>query len=155
MIYLAAPYTHDNPLIQAQRAAIITRVAAAIAATDRPVFSPITHGVALVEHLPIELVRDHAFWMRQCMAMLIKADVLLVLMMPGWTSSRGVQAEIAHARKTGAMPVNYCTVEDWLGAAGVELERRLLWAENITDGRNAAHAAVDAAAHIATDQALH
>lgn len=150
MIYLAAPYTHDNPLIQAQRAAIITRVAAAIAATDRPVFSPITHGVAMVEHLPIELVRDHAFWMRQCMALLIKADSLMVLEMPGWTRSQGVQAEIAKAIAMG-MPINYATVENWLGAAGVEAERRLMWAESMSDGRNTAQAAE----HIATDQALH
>jgi hypothetical protein len=63
------------------------------------VFSPIVHchEVAAKFNMPT----NFDFWQRYCLNMLEQADVLDVLMIPGWEISKGVTAEIEYAMNIG------------------------------------------------------
>lgn len=104
IIYLSAPYTDPNRGVMERRAAIITRAAAQLLDQGHIVFSPVTHGAAVAQHLSGE--KSHGWWMRQCIALLNalatqKDFVLWVLPLPGWRDSRGVTMEISWAQAGG------------------------------------------------------
>jgi hypothetical protein len=62
-------------------------------------YSPIVHGhdIATTHDLPT----DWLFWQKQCLAMLRKADKMIVLKLDGWDSSIGVKAEIDFCETCG------------------------------------------------------
>ena len=96
-IYLACPYTNPDPAVQAERVELASIVAARIMLNGFAVYSPITHGHAIAQHLPLSEDTGHAFWMDQCLPLVAKADALVVLPMAGWRKSRGVAEELAFA----------------------------------------------------------
>ena len=61
------------------------------------VFSPIVHG----HNIDQALSESHAFWIKQCIGMLEKADALYVLMIDGWHTSKGIAQEIDYATMKG------------------------------------------------------
>ena len=97
MIYLASPYTHESPAMVQHRVEVTARVTAHLIMRGLTVFSPIIHchGIA-VEH---ELPGDAEYWHKFNTAFLRKADEMFVLMLPGWSSSVGVNQEIALAKQ--------------------------------------------------------
>lgn len=100
-IYLAAPYTHSDPVIRNSRAELANWAAAELMQAGLEVFSPITHGHAIANHLPPSVAHDHDFWMRQCLPMVERADALVILPLSGWNTSSGIAREIAHAGQHG------------------------------------------------------
>jgi len=94
--YLACPYHHDNPLIKAQRLQTVTKTAAELFTQGIYVYSPLTHNSKLTE-LGVGGTWDT--WCDFDLEMLSRCDKLIVLTLPGWEQSRGVCAEIAHAKK--------------------------------------------------------
>jgi len=68
------------------------------------VFSPIAHSVPIAEHGGAPDTWD--FWRSLDLEILGRCDEVVVLKLPGWDESRGVQAEVAMARKLGK-PVSY------------------------------------------------
>lgn len=102
LVYLAAPYTKGTDADRLYRAEQATIAAAILMRQFRyVVFSPLTHGHAVAPHLPVKEVASHDFWMRQCLPFVQAAQKLLVLTLPGWKDSRGVQMEIDWARAAG------------------------------------------------------
>lgn len=103
MIYLASPYTSDDTDEQRLRYYHACRAAAKLMEQGHVVFSPIahSHGIArfVKEH-------DHDFWMNQDLTFLILAEKLVVLTLPGWEESKGVQEEIKLAKEWG-LPIEY------------------------------------------------
>lgn len=100
--YLAAPYASRHAATRALRVQLATTHAAYLMARGLVVYSPITHGEALVRHgLPRG---DWRFWAHPSQTMLMRAEMLRVLMLPGYQQSRGVQAEIGWALEM-AIPV--------------------------------------------------
>lgn len=99
LIYLACPYTHKDPTIREHRFEIANAVAAKLMASGLFVFSPIshTHPIACAGELP----KNWEFWKGYDEIMLSKCDVFLVINIPGWKESVGVQAEIALANEYG------------------------------------------------------
>ena len=99
LVYLASPYSHDDPEVRLARYWGAVKKAAELMIAGRCVFSPIahTHEIGLLIGKPVE----HDFWMSQDRAILRHCDVLAVLMLPGWTESKGVREEIEIARKNG------------------------------------------------------
>ena len=94
LIYLAAPYTDPDQRVSALRAAQAAYAAAMLMSRyGFAVFSPITHGHAVVDHLPLEKAISHEFWMEQCIPVLDRCDELHILRLPGWDRSRGVKYE--------------------------------------------------------------
>jgi hypothetical protein len=104
-VYLAGPYSHTDPEVRAARAAALNRKAAWLMMQGLCVFSPITHGVALLDYFPYN-ERGWAFWGEQDRAHLLACDELHVLCLDGWRESRGVTDEIQWATEAG-MPVIY------------------------------------------------
>ena len=94
-------YSHPDPDVRQQRFVAHAEAAARLADLDQhPVFAPVVHGHTLVEIGGLGL-RDHAFWMRQCLPILKLADVLVVLQLDGLEESEGTLAEIHVAHNLG------------------------------------------------------
>lgn len=105
LIYLAAPYRHNNPAVVEWRVEQINRKCAELMAAGHLVFSPISHShpIAMQGNLP----KNWAFWENYDRVMLSKCDELLVLKLPGWETSEGVQAEIRIAEGLG-LTISFC-----------------------------------------------
>jgi Domain of unknown function (DUF1937) len=104
MIYLITPYSDPDPKIVEFRYGIACRIAGRLMAEGEIVFSMIahTHPIASVCSLP----KDWAYWERFCTEFITTAEKVVVVMLPGWESSVGVQAEIKIAEKLGK-PITY------------------------------------------------
>jgi nucleoside 2-deoxyribosyltransferase len=109
LVYLASPYSHDDPQVMEGRFTAVCQVAAQIMAEGIHVYSPIahTHPIAMVGDLP----KHWEYWAEYDRVMIAACDQLWVAMIDGWKDSRGVAAEIEIARCMGK-PVDYLTVED-------------------------------------------
>lgn len=101
IIYLACPYTSPDEAVRNERQALATKVAAYLMQQGNVVFSPITHGHAVAAHLPAELTNDGEFWMVQCLPVLERCSVLVILPLPGWEKSKGIAQEVRFALERG------------------------------------------------------
>ena len=98
IFYLATPYSRyeygrERAFVEACKAAAI------LLKRGLFVFSPVAHSHPIAEHGGIDPL-CHQTWMPLDLAMLDECAGLLVIMMPGWKESIGVQREIAHAIET-------------------------------------------------------
>jgi hypothetical protein len=101
--YLAAPFSHPDPEVRKWRFEATCRAAAELIRAGRSVFSPISHTYGICRYgLPL----DWRFWQRHDLKFLDMCDELLVLQLPSWEQSIGVQAEIVAARAMGK-PVTF------------------------------------------------
>lgn len=96
--YLACPYSHENESVRNIRFLTANFVASRLISQGTYVYSPLTHNVPL-DHLETGSVWAH--WCTFDTLMLSRCDKLILLKMPGWESSSGVQAEIAYAKQHG------------------------------------------------------
>ena len=99
MIYLASPYTDPDPVVMEQRFDAVCRKAGELMKVGEVVYSPIahTHPIAVRTGLP----RDWEYWQRFDREMLRGASEVRILKLPGWETSKGVNAERAIARELG------------------------------------------------------
>lgn len=99
MIYLAVPYTDDDPSVREYRFEEANKAAVKLVFAGNHVFSPIshTHPIALNGNLPI----GWDYWADYDRLMLSICTHLVVLMLDGWRESTGVTAEIKIAREMG------------------------------------------------------
>lgn len=97
MIYLAAPYRHDNPAIMAQRLDATRDATERMIRGGLRVFSPLVYSTAMQAEPPDT-------WYQFDLEILDRCDELVVLMLPGWQDSYGVGLEIERALERG-MPV--------------------------------------------------
>ena len=102
--YLAVPYRHSDPKVVEERFNLVNAVAAQMMEDGDFVFSPISHShpIALAGNLP----GDWKYWEKYDRAMLENCRRLVVLCLPGWRESEGVQAEMKIAAELG-LPVTY------------------------------------------------
>lgn len=98
-IYLACPCSAPDPKVREQRFNAVNDVAARIMKTGRIVFSPISHTHPIAE--AGDLPKGWDFWERFDTAYLSMSKELWILPLEGWKESRGVQAEVAIAKKLG------------------------------------------------------
>ena len=97
MIYLASPYTDDDPNVVGARVEKTTAETARILIRGIHVFSPIVYGAEMAAVVG----KSFEHWKRFDLHMLDIAEELWVLMLPGWESSVGVQEEIDYAKNIG------------------------------------------------------
>lgn len=105
VIYLASPYSDDDPDVRQQRFVEVCRAAANLMSAGYVVFSPIAHGHSIVEAGDLAGTH-HRFWMEQCLPMVDRCDEVMVLKLDGWEDSRGVREEVNYANQRG-VPVHY------------------------------------------------
>lgn len=103
-IYLASPYSHEDPWVREERYLAVARTVSQLLVTGHWVYSPILywHELAKIAGLP----KDAAFWKRSNMLVLAVVDKLCILQLSGWQDSAGVKAEVEEARERG-LPIEY------------------------------------------------
>lgn len=106
LVYLAAPYWHDDPDIRAARVHCVTALAGKLARLGLFVYSPLTYGFAC-EATAGKWTIGEPYWHEHSAAMLRFASVLGVLCLPGWDTSKGVARELSDAH---AMPISIVTI---------------------------------------------
>ena len=105
-IYLASPYTHEEPAVMSARCAAAQKAAARLMLEGLTVFSPIAHSHGISDRMPESLRCSHNFWLGQDLPLLARCDELCVLCLPGWETSMGIQAEMDFANGNG-IPVSF------------------------------------------------
>lgn len=93
LLYLATPYSkYPTGLDAAFRDAVAH--AGMLLKLGLNVYSPIVHMHLIAMYCQMDPL-DHELWLRVDLAMMAKADALLVATtMPGWEKSKGIQHEI-------------------------------------------------------------
>lgn len=91
-IYLASPYSHDDPEVMTQRYDLVLEVAGNITLAEYAVYSPIVHSHQMTVQGGLSGSWD--FWQKIDRLFVCNCQELWVLTLPGWSQSKGVQAEI-------------------------------------------------------------
>lgn len=104
MIYLAGPYSHENPTVRHMRFCKLTALAGLLMLDGKLVYSPITHSHHMSTYIGHRT--DFEFWERMDLHMLGLSKFMYVFKMDGWKESTGVAAEIKFATREG-IPVVY------------------------------------------------
>lgn len=109
--YMATPYSKFFFGLEAaaQQAA---RIAGVLIRQGENVFSPIVHS-HVIAHMNGFDPLDHDMWMEIDKAFMERCTGLIVVMMMGWTRSKGVTMEIEAFRKAGK-PIRYFDPETGL-----------------------------------------
>lgn len=94
--YLACPYSHKDPLVKRKRHKVVNQTVHALLAKGIQVYSPLTHNIP-INNLGFD--GDWLKWSPFDHEMLSRCDKLIVLKLPGWEASKGVQAEINKAKE--------------------------------------------------------
>lgn len=99
MIYLATPYSHNDPSVRKHRFDTAVAACAILAKASVVVYSPIVHW-----H-PVEIAHGlefaHAFWKFNDCAMMDLASCGLFMKFDGWSTSAGMKHEEAYMHGKG------------------------------------------------------
>lgn len=106
--YLASPYTSREESVREARYWAACRAAAELMRRGFHIYSPIVHSHPLTRY---GLPGDWGYWEAFDREMIARCDRLVVLTLPGWEESRGVQAELKIAEELGK-PVEFVTEEE-------------------------------------------
>jgi hypothetical protein len=109
LYYLAGPFSSPDPEIRESRYRSINRIAADLMAQGRMVFSPISHSFAIWLAGNGHFAHDADVWYRHGMLMARRCDECLVVCLPGWRESKGVQMEIDYFRRANK-PLDFLVV---------------------------------------------
>ncbi len=104
-IYLASPYSHPDPAVKEARFERACLHAADFMESGYKVFCPIAHSHPIEVH-GMDGIRSGDFWLEQDFAILRHADKMVVVKMPGWDKSLGIEREIAFCKDNG-IPVEF------------------------------------------------
>lgn len=97
LCYLASPYSHPDPAVRQVRYEIACEATAHLMRQGLHVFSPIVHSHPLAGILPA----GWDFWQGIDVHFLGLCQRFIVLMLPGWRESVGVQDEIRMRQSAG------------------------------------------------------
>jgi hypothetical protein len=97
LIYLSSPYSDPDSMVRDKRAMDASRVAGVLMNKGYAIFSPIAHAhsIAFAYSLPT----DWQFWENFCRAYLSVSSKMIIVTMPGWDTSGGVDSEIRIAQE--------------------------------------------------------
>jgi len=104
LTYLAAPYSHPDPDVMAERARKADAAAVRLMEQGFTPYSPLSHWhrAAQAHNLPTNA--NH--WIEANRTMLLRCDSLHVLKLDGWRDSPGVAMEIQWAEDAN-MPIHW------------------------------------------------
>lgn len=103
-IYLASPYTHDDPQVRKERVQLAEAKAIELMQVGNQVFSPVAHSGRLVEQ---GCVLDDSYWYDWSFSFLEHwAEILAYYRIAGFRQSKGMPAEWDWAYKH-KMPIIY------------------------------------------------
>lgn len=109
--YLGLPYTDDDPLMKDWRAEVSNIIAAELTKQGRIIFAPISawHHIAKKYKLP----GTFEYWLRLDEEFIKVSKKLLIITLPGWKESKGVNEEIKLAKKYN-IPIEYIDPEPYI-----------------------------------------
>ena len=107
VVYLAAPYTADDPALEIARREAAKQTADELVRQGRVIFSPLEYTQWMQERG----VFPPRGWYGFDLALLRNCRELLVLALTGWQNSHGVIIEVAAAKALG-IPVSTITMEE-------------------------------------------
>lgn len=113
LIYLACPYTHDDPYIKACRAYVAVKVGAALTNLGYHIWNPIGESERYAEEVIEPVKGNWEYWKEHDLMQLDNCTELLVIPLMGWQESVGVQAEIAYAKENN-IPIRYISLRSLL-----------------------------------------
>lgn len=104
IVFVSSPYTHPEVAVVQSRVDDVTAYTAHLLNNGVQAFSPIVYGhvIATAHNLP----GDWNFWQAFCETYLLRAEVMHILCIPGWSESVGIRGEIECA-KNANIPVVY------------------------------------------------
>jgi hypothetical protein len=111
LVYLASPYSHDDPAIREQRFHAACAKAAELMRAGVLLFSPIAHTHPIAQ---FDLPKGWDFWERYDREYLDVCKALVVLTIDGWATSKGVCAEVCIMRDSGK-PVFWLAPNEMVG----------------------------------------
>lgn len=118
-IYLATPFTHDDPDVERQRYEEVTHVAGELMKLETQnliIYSPITHSYPI--HIKHKLPGDWEFWKKYDTAFLEWADQLWIWTKDdAWKTSTGVNKEMEIARELNK-PI--MLLEKWMKSGSIK-----------------------------------
>lgn len=125
LAYIAQPFSHPDPDVRKKRGQWAEEISATLMAMQIPAFVPIAHswrGDMLLESW-VAKNPDMEYFMQVDLPIIEHCcKVLAVIMMPGWTESKGVVREIQTAANQG-IPIIHIPFEfDLKGDASLDLE---------------------------------
>jgi hypothetical protein len=94
LIYLASPYSHNNPAVREHRFIQARLFTIRYLSEGFPIFSPIVYG----RDMEKALGTDFRSWQSLNDAMVQAASQFWVLQLDGWQDSKGIAHELALAR---------------------------------------------------------
>ena len=102
--YLGLPYTDDESLVKDWRALVSDKIAADLTIQGRIIFAPISawHHIAKRYALP----GTFEYWLELDEEFIKISSKLLIITLPGWKESSGVNGEIKLANKYD-IPIEY------------------------------------------------
>ena len=98
-LYLACPYTHDDPAVREYRFRMATLKAAELISEGNIVFSPLTMTVPMEKMAG--LPQTFSYWKRLNFAFIDWCEEMRILNIEGVENSEGVQGEIQYAESIG------------------------------------------------------
>ena len=101
LTYLAAPYTHSDSNVMADRVQRLNAVATEMMREGKFIFNPLSHS----DPLSSPDIPESA-WYALDLRILSHCDEIIVVMLDGWRESVGVAKEIAFA-KQNSIPLSY------------------------------------------------
>lgn len=96
LVYIAAPYKHEDPLFMNLRYEIITKLCGIIVQEfGCSIFSPITHGHPIpIDTKKVPGFNEIHYWMEMDLKILKHCSHMFIIMMDGWVDSKGLSMEI-------------------------------------------------------------
>ena len=109
--YLGLPYSDDDPLMEDWRAEVSNVIAVDLTIQGRIIFAPISawHHLARKYKLP----GTFEYWLKLDEEFIKASKKLLIITLPGWKESKGVNGEIRLAKKYGVL-IEYIDPEPYL-----------------------------------------
>lgn len=111
MIYLASPYSHDSEHVREMRYMQTALAAARLIDQGFHVYSPICHSLGITRWIRDPWRTSFESWKEIDKDFISRSDSFIVLKLPGWEQSKGVQFEVEYAKQMGK-PVSFVGIDE-------------------------------------------
>jgi hypothetical protein len=109
LAYVAAPYSDADPEVVTRRMQLFYKADAYLMNQGYVTVSPLLkHPVVLQEKTP----SDWEYWQEYSETLLDACDIMIVIMLPGWESSKGVLGELKFCKENN-IPVIFVSVGEF------------------------------------------
>ena len=109
LLYVAHPYYHDNPMVMTDRYEAVCEACYLMLASGYKPVSTVMMWHPLKSQFNLD--QYESVIMETCFCLLVTCDVLVVLTLPGWKDSKGIEGEVEWARHL-KIPVRYTSAKD-------------------------------------------